>query len=397
MGRGSILVYDDEEDIKSECQEDIESVPVVMSQYKVDPLETSKFAAEVHELINRQSAARNGGLKDPGDNLAIDKADVLIIDYDLPAPGLRDGEEIAYYVSCFSNCTTVMVLNALGRDVFDLKMTQTSHSFADYNANSSDLKNPGLWSGEKEEYRQWSWPPLLDSIQSARKRRESFDGDFDIPLRGLLGFPDEAWLSMSRTAGEKIGSTREELMDFTLQNFYDESPFVKKPKDRDMRLPQGLKEQLVHARLASWLERFVLLGQDVLVDAPHLACRYPSLLSGDVGKKEDWDATATLGRGSTPAINLDVIQDSEFGSKDWLSRRAWFWDSMSRNREILEIKTPWERESSKFVFAEDTSNFIPETDAHMYISELETDFYRRYIKRFDHVTYSPLNRLLSGD
>ena len=53
---------------------------------------------------------------------------------------------------------------------------------------------------------------------------------------------------------------------------------------------QGGIERVAAARLGKWLERLVLPGQNVLVDAPHLVSRFPSLVAAD-----DLDETTRLG------------------------------------------------------------------------------------------------------
>ena len=137
------------------------------------------------------------------------------------------------------------------------------------------------------------------------------------------------------------------------------------------------------ARVGKWLERVVLPGQDVLVDAPHLALRFPSLLRGDGKKLDTWNATTSLfppkSLWSEKAQLRQTIQRHSFRQQDWLSRAAWFWSELRKLEDIEEVRNPWSVERPDFVFCEDVSGFLPQQEAREFVADLASSFVRRFV------------------
>ena len=69
---------------------------------------------------------------------------------------------------------------------------------------------------------------------------------------------------------------------------------------------------VVLSPIFKWLERVVLPGQEILVDAPHLISRFPSLLTCDTPDINDWnqadwqDAPANLPAYREPLHHLSI-------------------------------------------------------------------------------------------
>lgn len=140
--------------------------------------------------------------------------------------------------------------------------------------------------------------------------------------------------------------------------------------------------RIVASRLAKWLEESVLAGQEILVDAPHLASRYPSLLLGARRKRAAWDSTAALGSGSAASgLRERRLRAHRFPTAHWLSRPAWFWLPMTQDNSIVEVASPWDSEAVPFCFCEDLSRFLPEDQCREFRPELSSPFNRRFVSR----------------
>jgi hypothetical protein len=142
------------------------------------------------------------------------------------------------------------------------------------------------------------------------------------------------------------------------------------------------------ARISKWLERLVLPGQDILVDAPHLVSRYPSLMTGDVMDIETWNRTARLVSHEDLGLRTDLIEPFRLKKDHWLSRPVWFWDEVRECQDILEVREPWKMERPNWVFCEDASRFYEE-GCREFIADVASPFARRFVKNFEGVDYRP--------
>jgi hypothetical protein len=131
------------------------------------------------------------------------------------------------------------------------------------------------------------------------------------------------------------------------------------------------------ARIWKWLERMVLSGQDILVDAPHVVSRYPSLLKGSRANLTSWDKTTSLDRGDKIGIDTTKLTKCRFRKDAWLSRPAWFWKCVSMTSSIREVASPWDKEDSGFVFCEDLSRFLPRAATRSFVADLPSPFIQR--------------------
>jgi hypothetical protein len=138
--------------------------------------------------------------------------------------------------------------------------------------------------------------------------------------------------------------------------------------------------RIAASRVAKWLERAVLSGQEALVDAPHLVERYPSLAGGASSGLDAFDATAARGVSATE-LGLDSasLGRYEFQYTEFLSRPAWHWHALVDAREITEVASPWDAEQVPWRFCEDTSSFLEEDFCLTYVADLDSSFVNRQV------------------
>jgi len=149
--------------------------------------------------------------------------------------------------------------------------------------------------------------------------------------------------------------------------------------------------RIAAARISKWLEQLVLPGQDILVDAPHLAFRYPSLLKGDPSNVDTWNETAKFDTFDKLGLDHEKIKECRFKKDHWLSRPAWYWDKVSNCQEIKEVSEPWTRGAIDYVFCEDSSSFHEREDCKEFVAKLDSPYVRRFIRSFEEegVDYQP--------
>ena len=238
--KGLIVVCDDNGTRADGWANNILAIPEVEQRYVVRALGVEEFADGFEALRGRQLAARPGlGRIDGGDADVFDKADIVIVDFDLtpagttestddpssPAPGnetdddsgdgpppepawVRElagsfGHVFAYLVRCYSTAAfTVLVNQDFPTSTFDLTMRRFDFSFADLNVAERDLSNPTLWTGvpdpgEPPTFRPWHWPRLLDEPSRMRTLIESLDLEND--MFEVLGLDGESTYAQLHT------------------------------------------------------------------------------------------------------------------------------------------------------------------------------------------------------
>jgi hypothetical protein len=167
----------------------------------------------------------------------------------------------------------------------------------------------------------------------------------------------------------------------TFRDFVEESGNAIRPKDKLGEGPEVDDRvcRIAAARVSRWLEDFVLAGQEILVDAPYLVARFPSLLSGkNISRPETWNKTAQLLPSTKVGIKHESLAPFEFSS-NWLSRPAWLWAKIARSREILEVREPLARRGGELVFCEDVSRFMPRNQARQFLADVASAHLRRYV------------------
>ena len=150
-----------------------------------------------------------------------------------------------------------------------------------------------------------------------------------------------------------------ETAETSFRQFVTESGNGLRTKDKDI-LDEDVLARVGAARISKWLEIFVLPEQDILVDAPHLVSRYPSLIDGDRKKIGTWNKTAQLVGHYELGLNTESIEPYRFKKDYWISRPAWFWDKLREHGQIQELTEPRLTVKPDWVFCEDASRFYIE-------------------------------------
>jgi hypothetical protein len=391
MKDATILIYDDETKNGTRYVERLKKSKEVGKYFKnVECIDHSVFLKEMKELKERQIALRNGK-KRKSQKLKIDGAAILIVDYDLvKAPeyaSFLTGEIVSYYVRCFSECRFVIGLNQYGTNNFDLSLKRHPKSYADLNIGSEQLDNPGLWGDKLEGFRPWYWPNIPKYLENIDKKMKDLDENLKTPICEFFGMSEEVIGTMPRTVSEFLGGDPQAI---SFESFLHESGNALIPKDKEkIEMETRVMKLLTISRISKWLEESVLPGQNILIDAPHLVNRYPSLLKGTHDDLKIWDKTATFEKFDKLGLNHETIEKYRFVKDHWLSRSAWFLNGIINCQDIKEVSDPWTRESTDYVFCEDSSSFYKKNKCKEFLAEIETPYARRFVREFKGVDYVP--------
>lgn len=362
---------------------------------KVKSIQHEDFRKELQVLRQRQSETRLGRKWD--DETLLDQTSVLVVDYDLLKTSTETyltGENVAYLARCFSKCGLILGLNIdlkkAGDNPFDLTLRGHPESYCDLNIGSKQLGNKGLWGGETKGFRPWHWPQLPNYLKSFEdKVRETVDS-LDFAISDVLELKKTIRFS-PRSVTDFIGG---DPLKITFRKFVEKSG--NGLRGRDKSPSNEIVGRIAAARLSKWLERLVLPRQDLLVDAPHLVSRYPSLLKGDHSKIKVWNKTAQFDAFHNIGLDHETIEEFRFKKAHWFSRPVWFWGDLSKSPKIKEVKEPWEMEMTEYFFCEDSSSFHRRKDCRKFSIESDSPYNRRFIRYFrdEGVDYQPRVRLL---
>ena len=374
-----ILIYDDEPARVAEWQRRLEAIPDVKAGFEIRGVGDKEFLAAFEELKTRRRRARS---RPPGAATAtksvFDTAAILVVDYDLlqvEHAGYLTGEAVAYLARCYSRCGLIVGLNQFGENSFDLTLRGSPQSYADINLGSKQLHNPGLWSDSWNGFRPWSWPMLISAYKALEARVKDIESDLEGTLVEHLGLSDGVVRTLPRNAREFL-TKHESIERMTFRNFALASG--QGFRSRDMPLDGEQIARVAAARVSQWVESYLLPAQDILVDAPHLVYRYPSLLAGDPTSLEAWNRTAALAPERDVGVRLDILQEFAF-PRLWSSRPVWRWSEISTRDSILEVNEPWSIRRPSWVFCEDLSKFVPLEAAREFVADFESPYARRYV------------------
>ncbi|MEW6128859.1 MAG: hypothetical protein AB1757_17610 [Acidobacteriota bacterium] len=380
-----IHIFDDEDGQEGLAQQMQASLKKVAAGFKPHILSAEEFEGDLEELRQRRQAAREGKEKYKEKKTNFDKADIFVVDYDLAAfsNAFVTGEEVAYLARCYSSCRLIIGVNqfvARGANHFDLTLKGAPQSFADLNLTSEQLKNPGLWQEQwaKPIFRPWYWPLIPRALVDFEKRLTTLkeNGALDKSITDTLGFPETIAEGLPRVFKAFLGK-QEDVRAVTFREFVEKSGNGLRGKDRANDDAQVAR--IAAARVAKWLEEIVLPSQHILVDAPHLVSRFPSLLKRTKGEPPSFDKTVVFGGDADAGVISTSTKEARWQVKHWLSRSAWFWESLVGNETILEVGRPWEAEPTPVVFCEDVSRFLPRSATREFIADLPGPFVRRFV------------------
>lgn len=388
-----ILVYDEERRFREKLEESLISLSVLQDEFEVTSMSEHDFEDAMESLKSRQIELRESGCWADGGN-PLDDVAIFVIDYDLvhsQEDRFLTGEAVAYLARCFSRCGLIVAVNQYRYD-FDLTLRGHPESFADLNVTDGQLGNPNLWGGRMAEFHPWYWPVLPGYHSDLEKKIRDVSENLDKPLWKVIGFSDpKSFDVLPRSIGEFLSAKRF-LSEITFRDFVVESGNGLRAKDA-ARPNDEVLARVGAARVAKWLERFLLPEQDILVDAPHLVSRYPSLLTGDAANIEVWNATARKVDLGALEMNVKVVEPYRLEQSHWISRPAWFWEGVRECKDILEVREPWKTERPNWVFCEDASQFCEE-GYREFVAATDSPYSRRFVRYFDGIKYSPAVRFV---
>ncbi|MDE0010768.1 MAG: hypothetical protein OXU36_06470 [Candidatus Poribacteria bacterium] len=407
MKKQKILIYDDEhgriDDFKGKLGEGLDQAGQ-SEDFDIIALENDAFQDSIRVLEQRRIAFRNEEESTKNGAEEIDNASIFIIDYDLlgnqveeSAVGSLTGEIIAYLVRCFSKCKLIVGLNQYGSNPFDLTLRGDLDSFADLNLGEYQLNNPDLWRGDwgdsRQGFRPWHWPNLRDALHNFDERVKDVEKNIDTSICEFLGFGSELFQLLPREIVQFIEKQdQKEHFQTTFREFVTESGNALRFKDTKT-LDKGMNDHILArvgaARISKWLECLLLPEQDILVDAPHLISRYPSLMTGEKKKIETWNKGAQLICRDKLGLRTDLIEPYRFKKDHWVSRPVWFWDRLRECEHIREIIEPWLTVKPDWVFCEDASYFYNRENCREFLADTASPFTQRFVKYFDEVDYRP--------
>ena len=395
-----IRIFDDEAHLRKDLKKKVKSLDLSSgdTEFDIDVINTEQFQKSLNGMKKRQGCFREEGVWDHDGSNALDDVSILIIDYDLfDAQAFLDAERIAYLARSFTTCGIIVVLNRFGHNPFDLTLKDSPESFADLDIGQEQLNNPYLWGVGKDEFAPWYWPSLPDLVKDYEERIKDVTQAIEKgqSIWNTLGFTGETRDRIPEELDRFLGS---ESYDLRFDRFVVESDYGLARKDRvkvfnddDTVKDPDTIARIAAARIGKWLEFQVLPEMDILIDAPHLAARLPSLVDSD--DIEDWSAIAVRYSRVIPKLRTDLIEEFRMKKPYWLSRPVWFWREILENADIEDVREPWKVKPPDWVFCEDTSSFYSEEECTEFWADTVSPFANRFIRRFEDVQYMPLARL----
>jgi hypothetical protein len=380
MTKRRLVIYDDEPRIVAGWKRSLGRLPAVAKDFEIVEIGKEEFEEAISELEDRRARARlKSGRSSPTTSNTLDTASVLILDFDLldsSGPFYLTGENVAYLARCYSRCGLIIGLNQFGENAFDLTLKGHPESYADLNIGGRQLANTGLWGEPWLGFRPWMWPVVPRALEAFERRTSDLMKHLNDRVLEFLGFPDDMAKILPRAAAEFLQGEKA-AEETTFREFVTLSPSGLRRKDEPMDSESVAR--VAAARIAKWLERLVLPDQDILVDAPHLVSRFPSLLRGDIRKLEAWNKCTSLGDAAKLGIDHRKIASFAFGRPHWLSRPSWFWLPLSNYEKVEEVASPWAGEQTDSVFCEDISRFLPRAATREFVADLPSPFVRRFV------------------
>jgi hypothetical protein len=388
-----ILFFDDDEGLARRWADKLERRTFVSKNFDVQHMTRVDFKQAKDELNERRRRARDGNKgRVLNWNHQLDEIAILIIDFDLLQfdPDVT-AESIAYLARCYSRCGLIVALNQFSRKPnFDLTLKGHPESFADLNLHDSQIHNQGLWKEPWKGFRPWIWPLLPQALEKHENRIKEVLPALDEAILAFLGLYRIGPL-LPRSTVEFIESKSRKPEETTFRQLVVESN--QGLQARDKPLDDESIARIAAARVHKWLERLVLPGQDILVDAPHLVSRFPSLLRGNPETRKAWNSVVTHGIPHTRSMRTDIIERFRFQKENWVSHPCWFWGDLSSCEEITEVKDPWKTiQKADVVFCEDFSTFELRSKTKEFVADLPSPFVRRYVCKEAKIDYQPLVR-----
>ncbi len=386
-----ILVYDDVERWATNYTNQLASERAVNSIFEVESITNGQLQDQLQVLEERQAASRGTKHDVPGQS-KFDDVDVFIVDIDLveSANPFLTGDRLAYLVRCFSECRVIVGLSQYQKVDFDLTLKGQPGSFTDLTIKNTQLTNRGLWGNSWGDFRPWAWPVIPNLLEAFEKRVRIVKENPAAPLVEAIGLKS-AVSSLPNSSIDFLGSEPDTV---TFEGFVLHSQNGIRDPDRPFN--EEFLARIAASRISKCVECLILPGQGVVVDAPHLVSRFPSLLTGSKTTKSAWNKTSKFLPSTRLGLRSGKISRFRLRAEEWYSRPVWLSGLLSDFQGIDEVKSPWKSIEPNFLFCEDASAFYPRKDCLEFAASVESPNVRRYIRGFHDVTYGPKSNMLQS-
>ena len=364
----------------------------VCAPARVSALTGNKLKGAIRKLRERErNWADNSRWRPRRYKAHFDSADILVLDYRLAdlygQDGYMTGEDLAALARRYSRAGPIVSVNRFGAPSFDLRLRPGTQTWAEISIAHNDLQNPRLWLAEANgEYRPWEWPSVQRLAELFKRRVAHALKHFDSPVAKTLGISKSQMDLMPRRVSESLGDDPFHITfrEVALQRGF-QSPNVPKPSRPQLA-------RVAAAEVGKWLSHSVLPGEEILIDAPHLAVLYPSLVKPPRTQPRLNQLTRISAEADLP-LDTTGIKDARFRPSFWLDRPAWWTEAVLENRELAENRKPWEKKPLNYRFAEDTSLFHQPSECRAF--QAVGAFGERYVRMPDTaIEYKPTSRLL---
>lgn len=386
-----ILVYDDVERWATNYTNQLTSERVINSKFDVEQITNGQLQDQLRILEERQAASRRTRHDVPGRS-RFDEVDVFIVDIDLveSANPFLTGDRLAYLVRCFSECGVIIGLSQYQKVDFDLTLKGQAGSFTDLMIKNTQLTNRGLWGNSWSAFRPWAWPVVPNLLEAFERRVRTIQEKPTAPVMETIGLKP-AVSSLPNSAIDFLGSDPETI---TFEGFVLHSQYGIRDPDRPFNVE--FLARIAAARISKCIEYLILPGQGVVVDAPHLVSRFPSLLTGSKTARSSWNMTTKFVPPNRLGLRSSKINRFRLKAEEWYSRPVWLSGLLSDFQGIDEVKSPWKSIEPSFLFCEDASAFYPRKDCFEFAASVESPNVRRYIRSFGDITYGPKSNMLQS-
>ena len=378
MSSLTIHVYDDHREAAEKWANLIrDEVQNISGDVTVKSSRSEDFTALIEVVSKRQDFWRKGGTEFPqNESHDVDDADVVVLDYDLFEYSDTTGSRLAYLLRCFSGCGLILVLNRYGENVFDFNLSQPPEDFGDLHLGEEQIGNPGLWRAPFSGYRPWHWPIIPAAKANFEQCIKDVEDNPDAPVLEFLGLSQSIFW-MPRRAREFL-SPRENLDGVTFKSFVDS---VHSGVARRDKLISKQEARVAAARVMTLLNLVLLPEQSLLVDAPHLVSRIPSLMKDESTDREVWNQICNLSGQGVDDLLDSRLRKHKFEKSHWLWRPAWIWPEINADVDIDELRNPWLGELADLVFCEDISQFVPADSAKEFKAIVSPPHINRFVFR----------------
>ena len=386
MSSLNVLVYDDETAVAKRLAGEIRDAS--RGEASVDAKGGEDFEELLDLLHKRRKDPSSLGIGSGGGKMhEADLADVVVVDYDLREfTSAATGSRLAYLLRCFSKCGFIVIVNQYGTNAFDLGLSLGFSSgfsnihfdFADLHIGDTQVGNPGLWRADFEGYRPWYWPIIPDASRTFEECVKEVDEHLDESILDFFGLNDVMDWIPSRA--RSFISSSHDIGEVTFRSFGESLHSGVERKDKGV-FASELFPRVVAARILTFLNSVLMPEQSVILDAPHLVSRFPSLIGDRRADMDHWNSLCDNSPLDEDALISEDFEKHRFQRPNWLWKPAWNWPNINRDEEIEEVKDPWSIHDVEWVFCENISRFAPSDIAQEFRAFVSPPFIKRFVLR----------------